>query len=178
MKIGIDIDDTITDTEKVLLECMKEYNSALNETEMHDLNDDFWRQYGGEIYSRVKFKPGVKAAFEALKAWGFEIVIITAREYRETYDIKQITENMFENEQVPYDKIIYNSIPKGPDAKEQGVSLFIDDLERNLESVGTHGIDCVKIVKHYQNNKNYREFNNWDDLLLYIKLWGREKNGN
>jgi len=176
MKIGIDIDDTITDTKDIMIEYIENYTDFKVE-EMHDLPASFWETFGERIYQRVNFKPGVKESFAFLRSIGCEIIIITAREYRTNYDIVKLTEDMFKRNEINYDKIIYHSIPKGPDAQKENIDLFIDDLEYNLESVGSYGIDCIKIVNDYNNDNKYRQFNNWNDLTKYIELWGREKNG-
>ena len=174
MKIGIDIDETIADAVDLIKEYMKKFDPNIPLEQIHNLPNEFWCTYGEEIYSKVEFKPWVKEAFVKLREIGHKIIIITAREFRKEYDIIKLTEDMFKRHNVIYDKIIYHSIPKGPDADKEGIDLFMDDLDHNLESVSSYNIDVIKIVEEYNNNSKYREFTNWNDLYLYIQLWGRE----
>jgi len=182
MIIGIDIDETITDTKSITLKYINQYapelKGILYEDFSEDAQADFWQKYIGMIQSENEFMPGVKEAFDYLKSEGYEIVIITARGHHIDYDAEGITEALFKKYDVPYDKIIYRTKPKGTVANQMKVKLFIDDREVNLLSAAAYGIQCVRFVERYDETSKFRQFTNWSDLLLYLKMWGRENHGN
>jgi len=173
MKIGIDIDNCIVDTRSVVKDFIKQNN--LEDLYYNDTNA-FYTEYGKDIYPLVQFKNGVKEAFEWMKENNIKIIIITAREYVSNCDVEVMCINLFIDNNMPYDKIIINSKPKGPDAAKEKIDLFIDDLERNLDSVSDYDIDCIQVTNSLENNSKYPQFTNWHDILDYIKGWMKKSN--
>ena len=54
---------------------------------------------------------------------------------------------------------------KGKKAKKEHIDLFIDDKEKNLDSVSRYGISCVCLG----TSSKYPSFLDWYSLLDYIK---------
>ena len=164
MKIGIDIDDTIVNTGIIEKEFIEKYKAEVASEQ------DFANKYYQQIYERATIKPGVKEALEWMRANDCKIIIITAREYFDNYCMQLFTTRLFEENNLPYDKIIIDSMPKGPDANREEIDLFFDDLESNLDSVSSYGIESIKVVNELTGKSKYKEFTNWYDILAYIKL--------
>ena len=164
MKIGIDIDDTLVNTNVVYEKIINKYNLN-NYTDI----EEFYREHGEEIYANSAIKPGAPEALRWMRENGCQIIIITAREFSDKLCMELFTSRLFEENNLPYDKIIVNSLPKGPDAHNEGIDLFIDDLESNLDNVSSYGIESIKVVEELTGNSKYKEFTNWFDILDYIK---------
>ncbi|MDD4705955.1 MAG: hypothetical protein PHS24_01905 [Bacilli bacterium] len=175
MKIGIDIDDTITDTKKSTIEYLMNYNLNLNEYS-GDLNDkktfDFLIKHIEDIQTNVSLKPGVKEAFTELKKMSYEIIIITARGGELDYDHEKVTKDYFAKHNLPYDKIYFGNYPKGDIALKEKINIFIDDRIYNLDDVSQYGIECLHFVSDMNIKSPYKKFDNWDDIILYLKNRG------
>ncbi|MDD2505122.1 MAG: hypothetical protein PHF21_02480, partial [Bacilli bacterium] len=122
-----------------------------------------------------------KEALMTLKEKGYKLIFITARgsdyEFFIDYDYVGVTEEIFKKYNIPYDKIIYRCYPKGLKAKEEKIDIFIDDKEENLDDISKHGIKCIKKVDNLTNKSNYKQFDNWEDILKYILKLEGELNG-
>lgn len=175
LKIGIDIDDTITDTRKSTIEYLNMYNLDLNEYS-GDLNDkktfDFLIKHIEDIQANANLKPGVKETFAELKKMGYEIIIITARGGELDYNHEKITKDYFAKHDLPYDKMYFGNYPKGDIALKEKIDVFIDDRIYNLDDVSQHGIECLHFVNDMNIITPYKKFDNWDDIILYLKNRG------
>jgi len=166
VKIGIDIDDTIVNTRVIEEQFKAKYNYNADEETWYE----FCQKHVQEICELATIKPGVKEAFDWMRNNGCEIVIITARERFDHFCNERFTARLFEENGIPYDKLIIESMPKGPDAHQHGIDLFFDDLESNLDNVSSYGIESIKVCEELTCQGKYKEFTNWYDILAYIKL--------
>lgn len=168
MIIGIDIDNTITDTAKKAAECLKEFNPSYKD--YHDLPielyNEFMLKYISYITSTCNLKDGVKEAFDYLREKNYQIIIITARSHDYKNDIKEITLNYLKTHELFYDKIIFDKTEKGECAKENHIDIFIDDKESVLDDMNRHKIECIHIG---DENSKYKSFTSWCEILEYIK---------
>ena len=122
MVIGIDIDETITNTHDETLKYVKKYAPNL---EFNDYCDDiknkdvkaFLEKHAYNIQSNLTLKPYVKEAFSMFKEHGFKIVIITARGYDLNYEYERASIDMLKKYDLPYDEIYYKQNKKGKIAK-------------------------------------------------------------
>ena len=173
MKIGIDIDDTITNTKETTKKYLKMYDHTFDLDSKEDLKNkktfDFLIRHIEDIQSNVNLKPGVKEAFNELKNMGYEIIIITARGEELDYEYERITKDFLNKYNLPYDKIFFGNYPKGNIAKKENLSIFVDDRLYNLDDVSQHGIKCLHFVENLNINSPYKKFNNWDDIIIYLK---------
>ena len=112
MVIGIDIDETITNTHDETLKYVKKYAPNL---EFNDYCDDiknkdvkaFLEKHAYNIQSNLTLKPYVKEAFDMFKEHGFKIIIITARGYDLNYEYERASIDMLKKYDLPYDEIYY-----------------------------------------------------------------------
>ncbi|HHX33182.1 MAG TPA: hypothetical protein GX713_03045 [Mollicutes bacterium] len=173
MKIGIDIDDTITQTYQTTLKYLKEYYPGFHIEKEEDISDkktfEFLVNHIEDIQSSAELKPGVKEAMDTLKEMGFEIIIITARGGELDYDHARITEDYLKKHKLPYDKIYYGDINKGDAALKENIDFFIDDRIYNLDDVSVHGVDSLHFVDDLSIYSPYKKFDNWKDIIKYIK---------
>ena len=83
MRIGIDIDDTLVSTTKVLKKLWKKYSSDKFPNNIEDLNDSniarFWSIYRSDITYNNSFKFNAIKVVNKLKKQGNVICIVTRR---------------------------------------------------------------------------------------------------
>src|SRR5574344_1341554 len=162
MTIGIDIDNTITNTEEKCYEYVKRLAPNLANLNLHDLNNpdmfNFYTKYLCEILQSVTLKRNAKEVINYLHENGFKIVLITARGATIKKDLNGITKNYLKLNEIYYDKLVTDSLDKGKDAYKNQVDYFIDDEEFNLDNVVKYNIKCFKFANHKPSK--YLTFNN------------------
>ena len=189
MKIGIDIDDTITDS----WECLIPYYSKLfniSEDNLHkskpyhesvknlitlDEYFDIMLPIYDEVIPNVHLKPNVKETIDKLYDLGCTVYFITARGRGHTDPYKDSKE-FLDKYNIKYEEIITNCGDKATKCKELGISLFIDDSYRHCKKVSEKNIPVLMPETYY--NKEYQEFthfDNWNYVYDYVK--GRWYNG-
>lgn len=174
MKIGIDIDDTITNTIEETIKYLNMYNQKYNiNDDIASKSFDFFVKHIENIQINVKLKPGVKEAFYELKQMGYEIIIITARGSEIEYQHEKITKDYFKKHNLPYDKIYFGLYNKGDVALIENISVFIDDRINNLDDVAQYGVECLHFVSDMNIKSPYKKFDNWHDIILYLKNRGQ-----
>ncbi len=172
MNIGIDIDDTITETTLVGNKYLKYFDNTYRD--YHDLPleryYDFINLYLPSIVQNNLVKEGVKEAFAYFKEHHHKIILITARNDLHVGNIKKLTIEFLNNNDIPYDKIEFDDSGIG-DKSEQAINnqidLFIDDKESVLDKVSVCGIECIRLTN--DKNSKYKTFSNWNDIIKYIE---------
>ena len=176
MIIGIDIDNTITNTYAKTMEYLAFYDQDCDD--WHNLKPDqkkeFLELYIEKIMGECTLKDYVIEAFNELKKLGYKIILITARNNNYSPKVKDLTIAYFKKYNLPIDEIIFDDkliAKKGPTAHKNKVSLFIDDKEENLDDVNSYHIECLKFAskKEPKNQSKYKTFTNWYDIIEYIK---------
>ena len=146
MRIGIDIDDTMTFIKDDLLESAINYDKSLGNSGKF-LNDNYyvgkrfeWNKeeysyFMGEVRKQVvnnaKLRPGLIEILTKLREMGHEIIIITARSNRYYKDPYNMTINWLKKEQIPYDKLILPSVNKKKECFKEHIDIFLDDDVNN-----------------------------------------------
>lgn len=173
MKIGIDIDDTITKTKEGTIRFLNMYNQKYNKNiDIASRNFDFFVKHIEDIQINTKLKPGAREALWELKQMGYEIIIITARGSEIEYPYEKITKEYFQKYDLPYDKMYFGDYEKGDVAFMENIAYFIDDRIYNLDGVSQHGVECLHFVNDMSIKSPYQKFTNWEDIILYLKNRG------
>lgn len=175
MKIGIDIDDTITETEKTFRKYIKRYrrkNKIKKYSKEKQLSDEdflsFFEQYGEEIYMKLPLK---KHVVRVLKKWileGHLLYIVTARTRRKDEDIELWTRKYFEKLDISFEKMIFNSRNKYEDTKEIGLDVFIDDREDVLQKFPSKDIFLIRMVSKKNIYSKFQKVVCWKDIEKII----------
>ena len=182
MRIGIDIDDTITNTweyfipifsekfnipEEQIKELPPYYESVKDFISIEDYFKSV-REYEA-LMQEVPLKEDVKEIITKLKQEGNTIIFITARSDNSYTDPYLISKEYLDNNAVPYDKIIVNARKKGIVCKEEKIDLFIDDNLRNCVDVSKEGIKVLMMDACYNLcDKEFTHMNNWKQVYEYI----------
>lgn len=183
MNIGIDIDDTISDTYETMFPYAQKYtieelqkngkvDNKYNATHlyietMHNWNEEeaeaFWNKYFKIMLPQIRVR---KFAVETIKklAENNKIILITARWEDEKGTIQKITEKWLEDNDIVYDKLIVNAQDKLKIAKENNIDLFIDDSFKNCQEVSSGGIKAL--IMDSRNNTTYN-----DEKITRVYSW-------
>lgn len=183
MKIGVDIDDTITDS----WECMIPYYSRLFNIPEDILNsgkpyyqsvkhlitlDEYFeilKPVYDEAIPNVHLRPHVKETIDLLYDLGCTIYFITSRGADHTNAYK-VSKDYLDKYGIKYEKLIVNSNDKAKVCKEIGIDLFIDDSFHHCNEVSKIGIKVLMPHRYY--NTEYTEFthfDDWNEVYTYVK---------
>lgn len=191
MRIGIDIDNTITDIENQLNEAAYNYAKQLGKEidkniKVEDSKND------GNVYQKIyKFtyeelkhflgdiqeeitnnaipRLGAVEAIKKLREEGHEIYIITARDNEFHEDPYMLSKNWLDNNSIEYDKLIVNVREKAPLCKNEKIDIFIDDQLNNCLEVSKEGIKTIRFTTDTTGYENMVNINSWDRVYQYIK---------
>ena len=166
MRIGIDIDETITDTIKSFNKVVKKYKLNLQAD-----YDNIWTKeafkiispYFLEILSNSPLKKGAKEAIEKLNEMGHELYIITARSNRYQDLIEEMTIKLINDNNLKFKEIYFSQDIKSDLAKKLNIDLMIDDSIDVYNNMKKEGIDCILFKDKIKN---------WEDVLEYVKRKG------
>ena len=173
MVIGLDIDDTITDTFAAMfgyaqkytieelhrsgkIDYFKVFSNHNYIQELHNWNkeeeNNFFQKYYKKIIAETTpFQFAVETINE-LKKEGNKIVLITARWDLENTNVKKLTEEWLKNQNIPYDNLVVNASTKLEAALENKVDIFVDDSFDNCKAVSNSGIKTF--IMDTRCNKN------------------------
>lgn len=192
MNIGIDIDDTISNTYETFLPYMKKFveqdlNRKLdlnlssrtdyyNIVEKYGLSEGeariFWKNYFVSIIENVVPKKSAVEVINKIKEKGNKVFLITARFDDEIVDVRAVTEKWLEANKINYDKLIINSHNKLEIAKQENINLFIDDSIRNCEMLSSGNIKTYMFStdnNNYYENERIEKVISWDEFYEKIK---------
>lgn len=191
MIIGIDIDDTITDTYEVMINYSQKYiidvlkkepilrDGSCNEAYYtrylygweNDEDFEFLKEYYERIMNEVKPKTLAIEYLQKLHNQGHKIVLITARWDSEKFDIREVTKKWIQKNSIPYDKLIVNAENKLVAAKQENIDVFIDDTFKNCKILSDNGIRTYlmdsRMNRGFEDEKITRVYS-WPHL--YMKL--------
>ena len=158
MNIGIDIDDTISETFEILLPYAQKYTiEELKRDATIDFNKkcvnhyyieemfnwskeesiSFWEEYIKEMLENVNVKTFAQDTIKNLKENGNNIFLITARWNTPKNNVEETTIKWLEDNNIVYDKLFINAEAnrKVQIVKENNIDIFIDDSYENCKDV-------------------------------------------
>ena len=192
MRIGIDIDDTLTDVKNELIKAGENYARSLGKDikvdknfedknnngnkwqEMFQFNYEelkyFLKDIQESITNKAKPRENVVEVINKLKNDGNEIIIITARDSEFHDNPYKYSKDWLDKNNIYYDKLVVNARNKEDACIEEKIDLFIDDSESNCLKVNKAGIKTIRVCNEIEeNNSNLICFNNWNDIYSYIQ---------
>lgn len=155
MKIGIDIDDTLTNTKEKQIIHWKEYlkkypQNKYTEKLPSNINtfgdpyiNKFWDEYREELSFNTTFKKDASKVLHTLKSDGHTLCIITSRPDEKYKDLKLRLTKWFKENNIPITIFYTNIKEKALFAKNNNIDLIIDDdliqcqnaLKLNLKAI-------------------------------------------
>lgn len=194
MNIGIDIDDTISETFETLLPYAQKYTiEDLKRKSEIDMNQDFldhfyivnmngwnkkeatefWNKYYGKILKQVNIKKFAAKVINELKQEGHKIYLITARWDMPNDNIQEITKQWLKENNVGYDELIINASDKLQLVKEKNIDIFIDDSFNNCKNIAENSNIKVYMMTSRVNGKFHCEkikrVYSWTEMYNLIK---------
>ncbi len=193
MIIGIDIDDTISDTTGIMFDCCQKYvaeelgREPLVQDEakfthhyievVHGLSKEeikeFFRRHYEYMVDEVHPKPYVVEYLNKLREDGNKIVLVTARFEIKEFDVIESTKKWLDKYQIPYDKIIFNAESKLEIAKNEKIDVFIDDSYKNCQDMAGTGIKAF--LMDARGNRGL-ETNGFERVYSWPHLYYKLKN--
>lgn len=189
MKIGIDVDNTITNTLPILKKYCKKYNDEVikRNLEMNskgyttntlyewtlEENHIFCNKYLREIVLQAKIKENAREIIEKIKNDGNEIYIITARHVPSFIKPYETTKEQLDYFGITYDKIIVNCVDKYKYCLENRIDIMIDDEPQNIKSISKKIPVIVFKALHNEecNGNNIIKVDTWNEVYEeYLKL--------
>ena len=194
MNIGIDIDDTISNTfesaknyaeEYIKNELKKEPVMDISKVKDHyyirdmfglttEESDYFWKKYYNKIIENVKPKASSVEMINKLREDGNKIIIITARWSDEENDAFKISEIWLKKNGIKYDKLYTGIEVKDETAIKEKIDLFIDDSINQCKVVTEAGIKSylfdAETNRHINPDKAIERVFSWDEIYNKTKL--------
>lgn len=190
MRIGIDIDDTMTSIKDKLTNAAIQYAKSLNKDVQNidynivDIynNGNIYQKLFNFNYEELKYFLGTiqeeitdnaiprencVEVINKLHNDGNEIYIITARDKEFHEDPYLQSKEWLEKNSIYYDKLIVNARDKGQACIENNIDLLIDDSISNCLNVDNLGIDTIIIEN--KNDRGIKNINNWQEIYEYIE---------
>ena len=184
MRIGIDIDDTITNTYKKIVRAVSDsYNLDYNDLYNEHLDyyymmkhDERFPDYAQKIsvklehiVSTAPLKQNSCEIINKLSKEGNEIIFITARNHGEYSDPYNISKNYLDSHNIHNDKVIIESFDKGKTCIEEKIDLFIDDSVRNCLRVYECGIDTLLFDNVFnKQDKSLNRVSSWNEIYEIV----------
>lgn len=188
MRIGIDIDDTMTNIKDKLTNAAIQYAKSLNKDVQNidynivDIynNGNIYQKLFNFNYEELKYFLGTiqeeitdnaiprencVEVINKLHNDGNEIYIITARDKEFHEDPYLQSKEFLDKNSIYYDKLIVNSRNKAMACIENNIDLLIDDSISNCLNSDNFGIDTITI-----GNKNNRGIKNNGNFWLAIDV--------
>lgn len=193
MNIGIDIDDTISETFETLLAYSQKYTiEDLKRESTININGDFtnnlyienangwndiegkkfWDSYYGDILKEVNIKKFASEIIRSFKGKGHNIYLITARWDMSNCDTKKITEDWLLENNIQYDNLFMNASDKLQLVKDNHIDVFIDDSYKNCKEISENTNTKVYMMTSMANKNievnNIKRVYSWpeiDDLI-------------
>jgi len=195
MIIGIDIDDTISDTTEVMFNCCQKYITEELKREpvveeeakythhfievIHGLSreqkEDFFKKYYEYIVDNVIPKTCSVEYLKKLKEEGNKIVLITARFEIKEFDVIEATKRWLQKYEIPYDETVFNAESKIEAAKNANIDVFIDDSYKNCEDMSKNGIKAFLMDSRGNRGletKGFERVYSWPHLYYKLKVDG------
>jgi len=185
MVIGIDIDDTIANTNDYLVnealqfdkECVKgrgfKNKNAYSYMEMFYwsvLDVDYFLKKMRKMNYYALLDPIKDAVFYVNKLYdeGNTIILITKRE--NSMKVKMSTKKWLKKNNFKYHQLILKGDKKGEICKRFGIDVFIDNDEINVYDALEYGVSCVlKGTRFNEEENELKRIEEWEDIYNYVK---------
>ncbi|MCL2869309.1 hypothetical protein FWF48_00655 [Candidatus Saccharibacteria bacterium] len=181
MKIGVDIDNVMTDSSELIIQYAKKYfksndmdliDNILHANKVDERLMAFYEKYLTKMQGDYKLKANVKEVIDSLRQKGHEIVLITARGNSQTHSYLDklgqdiVTKEYLLKHKINFDKIIFGTRDKAKECVENHLDILVDDSTRVLGNL--HGTNTKPILFVSMHNKNcqtsFVKVYNWLEL--------------
>lgn len=188
MKIGIDLDGVVIDSETTfrtyeeIFDLRKlnsnnlidreepKFQSRYNWTEEQE--KEFIQKYFLTVSKESPLMAGFIGVYNLLKNEDIEFVVITARGGF-IKEMKDDAERLLNENNIVFDKYYWKQDDKLDVCKKENIDLMIDDDYKIIKRLSDNGIKTLYFrdtgLKKLKENEYIKEVNNWGDIYRYIK---------
>lgn len=188
MRIGIDIDNVISNFDEMLLETYLIHDKELRNTGiinpnakyirtgMFDWSNEeelsFYRDNIECIAKKLKVKEKAKEYIDRLHNDGHLIYIITGRDNGEYSEPYNMTKKWLDENNIYYDNLIltdaYDMHAKSLECLKNDIDIMIDDSVRICSDLITSGITTILMDTPYNRKINIRRVKNWEEFYEVV----------
>ena len=153
MRIGIDIDDVITDTSLTITDYIVKYDrngeilEHIEEVMRGEMPTQgikkFFDENSIKIFESAKLKKDVSKVTRNFLDTGHEIFLITSRGDVKFKGSERLTLEYLKNNDVSYSKILFNSFDKAKVCKENYIDIMVDDSAKYCTEISKENIKSV-----------------------------------
>ncbi len=188
MKIGIDLDGVVIDSETTFrtyeeifdIDTVKG-NNLVNREEpkfqerynwTEEQKQEFIERYFLTISKESNLMSGFIGVYNLLKEQGHEFIVITARGGF-VKEMKDDAIRLLEENNIHFDKYYWKIDDKLEVCKNENVDIMIDDDWRIIKKLADNNIKTLyfrdtNLIK-LEENKYMKEVNNWGDIYRFIR---------
>lgn len=192
MKIGIDLDGVVIDSETTFRTYEELYdllvlkgNNLIDREEpkfqarynwTKEQQKDFTDKFFLQVSKESNLMSGFVAAYKYLKEQGHEFVVITARgltlDGNFMKEMEDDAKRVLNEQNIVFDKYYWGQGDKLDVCKKENIDIMIDDDWRIIERLSSNNIKTLYFrdtnLKKIKENKFVKEVNNWGDICRYI----------
>lgn len=188
MKIGIDLDGVVIDSETTFRTYEEIFdidvlngNNLINKEEpkfqarynwTSEQEKEFIEKYFMKVSKESNLMSGFIGIYNLLKEQGNEFIVITARGGF-IKEMKDDAIRLLEENNIKFDKYHWQVEDKLKICKDEKVDLMIDDDWRIIKRLSENGVKTLyfrdtNLVK-LEENEYVKEVNNWGEIYRYIR---------
>ena len=195
MKIGIDIDNVISNfndtllTEYLLHDKELRNSGIINKNAdyirngMFDWNEDeefnFYKNNIERIAKKLGVIEGAKEYIDKLHDDGHIICIITGRDNGEYTEPYNMTKKWLEDNNIYYDNLIltdaYDKRAKTKQCLEHNIDIMIDDSASICSDCIENGITTILMDTPYNKYSNIQRVKSWKEFYRYVSNYKKDK---
>lgn len=153
MRIGIDIDNVITETYQSIKNYIDDYDkngelsNYMEDIMRGDMTNPTIKKFLDEncisIFINAKVKENADIVMRRLLDNGHEIFIITTRGEIRFKGSEQLSLDYFKDNNIPYTKILYNSFDKAQVCKDNHIDIMVDDSAKYCVEIAKQNINSI-----------------------------------
>ena len=193
MRIGLDIDNVITDFDKKLFEeFSREDKNKRNKgiinpdgnwiKDLFDWSseevDEFFNKNMQEFSKTFEPIKDAKKYMDKLLEEGHKLYLISHRAYPHYLDPYEVTVEWLKNNGINYTKLILSeSTNKTKECKEYNIDIMFDDSRINCRQLLESGVNCYLMATNYnmRNLDGLKVVKNWDELYEVVNKMEKKK---
>ena len=184
MRIGIDIDDTITNSCEVVEYYINKYDSDYSDNQhliknlgnilrgflADEITQKFFLDHSKEMGMKIQIKENAKEVIDKLREEGNEVIIITARSNKFYQNAQEFCEEYLRVNNINYDKLVTGQTFKLDACINENIDLMIDDAVDTVEAINNYGIKTILFNSKLNKDKetSIKRVSNW--LELYNEI--------
>lgn len=191
MRIGIDIDNVISNFNEMLLETYLIHDKELRNTGiinpnakyirtgMFDWSNEeelsFYKDNIEGIAKKLNVKEKAKEYIDRLHNDGHLIYIITGRDNGEYSEPYNMTKKWLDENNIYYDNLIltdaYDMHAKSLECLKNDIDIMIDDSVRICSDLITSGITTILMDTPYNRKINIKRVKNWEEFYEFVSTY-------